>query len=344
MERKFVPFLVDPVTKDELEIVEFESDGDNIQSGYYLNPKTKAIFPIYKGVPIMFANVVNTSYFEQFKDRLTEYKANLKVENENYWSFSGEWEFFSEEKMDKTWAQTLNDRYERFLFENRISEEELSHKIILDAGCGNGTHTENLANKGATMVGIDFSSSVFQAEKNRKSKNLFFVKGDLQNPPFKESFFDLIISNGVIHHTKSTYNTFLKLVPIVKSGGSLYLWLYNRQGNFFWRAKRRFFDISRAIVCRLPLSFQKAIVGFYTAILYGVYKMLNKKMKINKNLDIELDYNSLKLSMWDSITPRWRHYHEPVELWYWYLNNGFHPPMFTNWESLYGYGVLGYKK
>jgi SAM-dependent methyltransferase len=293
----------------------------------------------------MFANVINNTFYQTYKDKLGDYKnLKFKIEADNYWSFSGEWEFFTEEKMEKTWAQSLDDRYERFLFENRITENELSNKLILDAGCGNGTHTENLSNKGATMVGVDFSSSVFHAEKNRKSKNVLFIKGDLQNPPFKENFFDLIISNGVIHHTKNTYHTFKQLVPLVKQGGSLYLWLYNRQGGVLWRAKRRFFDISRFFICRMPLSIQKKMVGLYTILLYSMYKILNKKMKVDKKLDLELDYKSLKLAMWDSITPRWRHYHEPLELWHWYLDNDFHPPMFTNWESLYGYGVLGYKK
>src|SRR5205085_7055669 len=130
--------------------------------------------------------------------------------------------------MERTWHMTVEDRYTKFLFECQVNEADLRNSLILDAGCGNGTHTENIANHDVTIVGIDFSISVFNAEKRRKSKNVLFIQGDLQNPPFADGTFGIIFSNGVIHHTESTYKTFVSISKLPKIDGSLYLWLYNR--------------------------------------------------------------------------------------------------------------------
>ena len=347
MEKKFISLLVSS-NKDELDFISFNEANENVIDGILFNRQKTEFYSIYNGVPIMFRNKFHRTFYEKYKNLIENYvsieKLDFSIDNQN-WSFSGEWSSFDEDKMEKTWSYTLDERYKRFLYENRVSESALPHLNILDAGCGNGTHTLNLASKGVgQIVGIDYSESVYAAENKRTSKNLFFVRGDVQSPPFRNEHFDLIFSNGVIHHTPNTYNTFRAILPIVKSGGSLYLWLYNRQGGIRWSLKRRFFDVSRWFICRTPIKVQNFFVHLYTYLIWFSYKLLRKKIKLDENLSLEVDFNDLKINMWDSITPRWRHYHEPLEVWYWYINNGFDPPMFTSWETLYGYGVLGYKK
>ena len=342
MNKKFLPFIIDPENKEELHTFSIEEEGTNIEAAILYNQSCTSFYPIIDGVPTMFKNFLPIIFYSAYKDLIDSFfkkYPSLKtepIENDIEWSFSNEWEHFSESQMQTTWGISIEERFRRFLYENEINETCLKDKIILDAGCGNGTHTENISTKGTLTIGIDYSTSVYYAEKRRKSDNVLFVRGDLQSPPFPNNFFDILFSNGVIHHTPNTYKTFLSLIPLIKGEGSLYLWLYNRQGGFFWSLKRRFFDINRFIICRTPKFIQTLMVNLYTSIIWNLYKLIR--------VPIGQDYNTLKLNIWDSITPRWRHYHEPFEVWNWYINNGFNPPKITNWETLYGYGVLGFKK
>ena len=61
------------------------------------------------------------------------------------------------------------------------------------------------------------------AEKHRDSKDVCFIRGDLQALPFAKDFFDMIVANGVIHHTPSTEVTFNAMAPYVKEKGKFYL-------------------------------------------------------------------------------------------------------------------------
>lgn len=337
MEKHFLNILRDPINKEELQLLVIESIKDNIIEGVLLNKNATRIYPVHQGVPILLNKPLPKSFFAKHEDFInklkTEYTSlQVQVSQEaTDWSFSLEWEYHANDKMEKTWGMTLEKRYNNFLIETQTDPTILNQLLILDAGCGNGMHTENLANKGATMIGIDFSTSVFNAEKNRKAKNLLFLQGDLTQPPFANGTFDLIISNGVIHHTPNTFTTFKAISKLPKINGKLYLWLYNQQGNFAWRFKRSFFDVSRVVVCRMPDGMKKAMVNIYTQLLFNVRKVLGKKD----------DIKDMRLDMYDSITPRWRHYHEPFEVWNWYIGNGFANPVITNWETLYGYGIYG---
>jgi 2-polyprenyl-3-methyl-5-hydroxy-6-metoxy-1,4-benzoquinol methylase len=138
---------------------------------------------------------------------------------------------------------------QQFFLETGVDADWCKGKLILDAGCGNGQLSERLSRLGANVAGLDYSESVFGAESRRHSPTVHFVQGDLQTPPFQAGTFDLIISNGVLHHTPNTYKTFVEVARLVKPEGCLYLWLYRRSR----KLKTRFFvhptvDLLRAIV------------------------------------------------------------------------------------------------
>jgi len=102
---------------------------------------------------------------------------------------------------------------------------------------------------GLNAVGIDLNDGLGKANLN-KSKytngnavNVEYVQGNLFHPPFKERSFDLIYSSGVIHHTAESKATFQKLVPLVKEGGRLYVWVYSRRTAMV----RAFFDAGREL-------------------------------------------------------------------------------------------------
>ena len=47
---------------------------------------------------------------------------------------------------------------------------------------------------------------------------------------FQENFFDVVISNGVLHHTKDPYGAFKILIKSLKKEGYVLIGLYNKIG------------------------------------------------------------------------------------------------------------------
>lgn len=334
MDSKFLNYLSDPEGKTPLKLFVFEQIQNNIVNGLLLNEVSFRAYPIIQGVPVFINSGLPQFFRVRFAKELEviyqKYPGiQYKASKDNKWSFSLEWEEHKSEEMTTTWGWSLDSRYHQFLMETQTEEKDNIGKLILDAGCGNGMLTEHYSGKGMISIGIDYSDSVFAAEKNRKSENVCYIKGDLQSPPFASGLFDIIVSNGVIHHTKSTEKTFYPLADILKSGGKIYLWLYSRKGNFGQRLQRLFFDVTRMMICRLPDFMKKIFVNIFTFVIGSIKSKLDKK--------------TLKISMWDVLTPRWRHYHTTEEISRWFFNAGFGPLVLTHWDNPYGFGAYAIK-
>jgi len=176
------------------------------------------------------------------------------VEEESYAeSFSLQWKTFSREQLDN---DRLQDSEQRLRQETGLSPEQISGKIILDAGCGMGRFLDIVSRDGAALaVGVDLSSSVDAAAANLSDRdNVLIIKGDIFRLPFRRGSFDIVFSIGVLHHTPSTEQAFRALVPLVKPGGEIAISVYAAtvKPGVGWALnmfRRRFF---RVITRRLP--------------------------------------------------------------------------------------------
>ena len=339
MHSRFLPYFHDPLDKGPLRYFEIDSAGNNLSNGVFINESSGACYPLMNGVPVFLSDAFPPEWINAHYSKMNELKGRFpgaRIQSANAdlkWSFSSEWETHREKEMDTTWGFTVPSRFEQFLLEVETTRDEIRDRTILDAGCGNGMLTEYFSVNGMISFGMDFSSSVFAAEAKRKSDGVCFIRGDLRLPPFSEKFFDFIVSNGVIHHTQNTEITFHKLAAIVKDKGKFFIWLYERKGSLLWGIKRRIFDWLRIIVSRLPAPAQKFIVGLFTRMIFFCYKLAGKK----------LDFHTLHVDMYDSLTPRWRHYHTPEEVSRWYFESGFGAVRLTHWDNRYGFGVYASK-
>ncbi|WP_218068189.1 class I SAM-dependent methyltransferase, partial [Candidatus Thiosymbion oneisti] len=160
-------------------------------------------------------------------------------------SFSAQWNLY--EYGNTTWGTTVPDRMQVVLHELDWTESDLSGKVILDAGCGNGTLSRALVDSGATVVGIDLSESVFRAQANCAAPNLHFVQGNLFFPPFRAGVFDAIYSCGVFHHTPDTRRCFDALVPVLKNDSQIryFVRLYSKRSWLFNATVEQFMKLTR---------------------------------------------------------------------------------------------------
>jgi ubiquinone/menaquinone biosynthesis C-methylase UbiE len=113
-----------------------------------------------------------------------------------------------------------------------------SHGLdVLDVGSGQGIDAYEYASRGARVVGIDLTprhvelASQHLAESGLKAK---FVEGDAETMPFADESFDMVSSNGVLHHTPDIDAALAECLRVLRPGGTLTVVLYNRQSFHYW--------------------------------------------------------------------------------------------------------------
>lgn len=99
---------------------------------------------------------------------------------------------------------------------------DLKGKKILDAACGTGRSIPLLVKDGAEVTGIDISEEMIKiAQKNFPQGE--FVKGDIENLPFADKSFDLVVALFAIVHLKDTDRFFQEVYRVLKEGGNFVL-------------------------------------------------------------------------------------------------------------------------
>src|SRR5581483_2650180 len=109
-----------------------------------------------------------------------------------------------------------------------------SRPRVLDAGCGSGFSTSLWMDggwNGSLWVGADISEAIDVARARLGAvTNTHFVQADVLQLPFRAGTFDVIFSEGVLHHTPSTERAFRALVDLLAPGGEIMAYIYRRKG------------------------------------------------------------------------------------------------------------------
>ena len=138
--------------------------------------------------------------------------------------FGWQWQHFTQE----------DERYaEQFLGWIAPSTPEFfREKVVLEAGCGKGRHTQLAARWGARdVIGIDLSAAVETAfAATRSLPNAHIVQADIYHLPLARKF-DYAFSVGVLHHLPDPRGGFLSMASRVKPGGYVSAWIYGAENN-----------------------------------------------------------------------------------------------------------------
>jgi SAM-dependent methyltransferase len=105
---------------------------------------------------------------------------------------------------------------------------------ILDAGCGAGHSALELFGEALNRVdylGVDISSAVEVAEQRFKEHGIKgkFMRGDITDLPVPKQHFDMIFSEGVLHHTDSTERAIKAVASYLKPGGRFMFYVYRKK-------------------------------------------------------------------------------------------------------------------
>ncbi|CAN5348717.1 hypothetical protein BH18GEM1_BH18GEM1_06900 [soil metagenome] len=132
-------------------------------------------------------------------------------------------------------TQLLRTRLER----NGVTLKHMAMGEILDAGCGGGRYTVAWRLLGARLViGVDFSelgiSDACQRLAPAGIGQVRFIRGNVLALPFPSDRFDVVFSNGVLHHTLDWKSGVEEVLRVLRPGGFGWLYLIERPGGLFW--------------------------------------------------------------------------------------------------------------
>ena len=100
---------------------------------------------------------------------------------------------------------------------------------VLDAGCGVGYGAEMIARAGASrVVGIDLAPEVIATASERVGEVADFQVGDVQDLPFDEGSFDVVVCFEVLEHLEDPEPALTALKGVLHEGGWLVVSSPNR--------------------------------------------------------------------------------------------------------------------
>ncbi|HTR47735.1 MAG TPA: methyltransferase domain-containing protein [Verrucomicrobiae bacterium] len=146
-----------------------------------------------------------------------------------------------------------------------------TESLVLDIGCGPGRVLGVLARRGIRCVGLD---------RSRVSVGLAAVRygrpgvvGDNLHLPFADGCADVVISDGVIHHTDDPQAAFAENCRILKPSGQLYLAVYKPAGRYPWMYKYP----GAVIRSGLPHGWSRILVTLFAQVPYFLVHFLRSK-------------------------------------------------------------------
>ena len=141
---------------------------------------------------------------------------------------------------------SLRQKAEKGIFA-RLLDDQIPHGArILEAGCGTGQLSNFLGiTWGRTAFATDICLNSLKLGQEFKEKNqignVAFLQMNLFRPSFRPHSFDLVICNGVLHHTSDPFLGFQSLSRLVKKDGFIVVGLYNTYGRMSTDIRRFIF-------------------------------------------------------------------------------------------------------
>ncbi len=328
MRAALLNLLACPQCRAELDLRATSTTGDRIHQGFLRCRNCGKEYPICDGIPRF---VMDAAYAQ---------------------SFSFEWRQWRRTQFD---TDSCKGSLSTFTTSTGRSPADFAGKLVLEAGCGAGRYMDLLARAGAQVIGIDLSQAIEVAHENLGHlPNCHFVQGNLMHPPFRARAFDFIYSIGVLHHTPDTHAAFKGLLPLLKPGGEIAIWVYalRRLSDIFERFPERVNEVlavdsnftippsrqpavrrvaktidwvmeasnrmQRAVTTRLPTRWLYALCHIAVP-LYYLYRLpIFYPLRLVTKVAMHPDPEWRVLDTFDWYSPRyqWKHTFTEVEKWF----------------------------
>ena len=116
---------------------------------------------------------------------------------------------------------------------------DLAGKRVLEIGSGAGAHSCLFKRRGADLVAVDLTptralSTARKLALARGPGPARAYQADAENLPFRDESFDVVYSNGVLHHSEDTVRCVAEVRRVLKPGGRTVIMLYSRHSANYW--------------------------------------------------------------------------------------------------------------
>jgi len=257
----------------------------------------------------------------------------------NRQSFSLEWKYsrFGE----RNWGMDIESRKELFLRAFGYPPDRLRNKLILDAGCGSGLLSMEMANGfGMEVVAMDLSTGIENAFRANTNPFVHYVQGSVLEPPLKNRVFDYIYCAGVLIHLPHTKQAFNCLPRCLKNGGRYFVWLYHplerhrKTGDY---ANEVVYEWLRSnLTSHLPIRLQEL---FYLCLL-APYLVKRTLLNPFKQVKEDRTYREKMQNFIDTMSPVYANRYDEHEVLEWYTHSGFRNAAVA-YNDRYGIGYRG---
>ena len=232
-------------------------------------------------------------------------------------SFSFEWNTHNRTQLDSFRGDRSSE--DQFIQKTGFRQEDLQGKLVLDAGVGAGRYADVVSRWGANVIGVDLSYAVEAAYQNFVDRpNVWIAQADIGKLPFKPASFDVIFSIGVLHHTPDTEVYFKKLVPLLKPGGQIAIWVYPKEGDYIVR--KEWVPFVNKLPPRMFYAWCRWFVPWAQQRLdTRLIRILSRLFPFSvQGLGLENDI----LDTFDGYSPKYHWIHSPEEVGRWFREAG----------------------
>jgi 2-polyprenyl-3-methyl-5-hydroxy-6-metoxy-1,4-benzoquinol methylase len=136
----------------------------------------------------------------------------------------------------------LRARASRSAFARSLDAAIPGDGAVLEMGCGTGQLSLFLASADRLVVGADLSRASLELAQGAAERfgvsGARFLETDVRAPGLRREGFDVVICNGVLHHTPDPRASFAALSRLVRPGGIIVVGVYNAVARMPLRARR----------------------------------------------------------------------------------------------------------
>ena len=127
--------------------------------------------------------------------------------------------------------------YEQPWLPEVVPFDEVRGRRVLELGCGAGFDAFEFCRRGADYTGVDLTPENIL----RTRRHLSFYgyeppveEGDAEALRFADASFDIVFSNGVLHHTPDMARSFREASRVLVPGGEFWVILYHKTSLYYW--------------------------------------------------------------------------------------------------------------
>lgn len=313
-------------------------DNNIIEYGVLLCDTCKKWFPIYSYVPVMllYKTALHAKFADRYGGQLKKYSGYSMPDSQprpgelsTQSTFSAEWDLIKWQEDELSFTYTADEliMLNRQVWLKWLNTHDDQVNTVLNVGCGLGQEAIALKEtvKGCEVYAIDINFAILKSGGPLKcDPQIHLVLSSLFDIPFKDASFDLVYSQGVIHHTYSTHDALKTISAFVKPGGFLFIWVYGLADHLVLKGYPGFLSkllyatecLFRPVVSRLPGLLRDIFFNITSVILHPAFKTIVRH-------DKTWTFRNTNHSLRDTFSPKYAHRQDYNQVIEWYEDLGF---------------------